>query len=180
MDTVKRILALYKETYGCRVGRYSALLNAGQSIDDVDEGDLRMRHLLDCLTNTGVTWQFIDQGEAGIGHEVVFTGLDHFKCVIRAIEDVNPDPRETDCYGTYLSMAFHGLGPFENLRIKSKNEDGLFVRFVESSFRPIDDASEVVEQLTILRRRWSEPATPELKQAEESFVEAFRAATSRP
>ena len=130
MQIVDIIHAVFRATYPSRVGREYPLTQTEMSDDTVGEGERRISACVHALQaaypNTSI--RSVDGSSCHLLGRL--NSIPAFEFEIKATEDYNPDPRETDSYGTYLSLVFNGQGAYRHLRIQSKNEQVLFIRHV--------------------------------------------------
>ena len=173
MQEVEHIFAIYQTTYASRVGPLSVLIQDEGQRQEEREGDIRLGSFFDVVGDAGGHWSTASENGPQPPHTGMIAGIEHFDCVIKATDDYNPDPREDDSYGTYLSLSFRGKGPYANLLIESKNEHALFLRLMEQSMGSIDNNQDVHERLTLLRRRARTPLSSDEKEREGAFIAAF-------
>ena len=176
MQTVDTIYEVYRATYASRVGPVAELSEEGVPNGEKGEGLRRLLTFVETCTTKfpGALINEVDGSPlARVGQIDVING---FEFEIRATDDYNPDPREEDSYGTYLSLMFNGLGAYQHLRIGSKNEQALFIRQAERSRPRSADDPDLRERLMLSRRRGLPSLSTEHAAIEAAFIEAFLAA----
>lgn len=178
LDTVDHILAVYQMTYASRVGRVDELADLGGPSEGRGEGRIRLDAFFSSLAAAYSASSLSEAIDVSLGWTGTLKGLNGFQFEIKATEDYNPDPREADSYGTYLSLTLNGLGAFQHLRIQSKNEHALFLRHVQRLRRHSSNGPDMTEKLMIARRRGIHALSPENAEREAAFIERFLASQS--
>ncbi|MCH2332744.1 MAG: hypothetical protein MK312_14560 [Roseibacillus sp.] len=176
MQTVDTIYEVYRATYASRGGPVAEWREGGVPNDEKGEGLRRLVTFIEIGT-TRVPGALINEVDGSpLARVGQLNGISGFEFEIRATDDYNPDPREEDSYGTYLSLTFEGLGAFQHLRIGSQNEQALFIRQAERSRPRSADDPDLREWLMLSRRRGLPSLSTEHAAIEAAFIEAFLAA----